>query len=167
MKVSIRQITLAIVVVASLFAGGCATVTRGTTQAWTVDSVPSGAVASLSNGERCETPCTLTLKRKHAFSVEVCKPGYRTVNTSVVSNISGAGATGMAGNVIVGGLIGIGIDAATGATKDLTPSPLMIQLAEEAEGCANPSFPAVPAGGQTVEDYKMQKDKKAAKGKKA
>ncbi len=167
MKCSMRQVSLAAVVVASLFAGGCATVTRGTTQAWTVDSAPSGAVASLSNGERCETPCTLTLKRKHAFAVEVCKPGYGVVNTNVVSGISGAGATGMAGNVLVGGLIGIGVDAATGATKDLTPSPLIIQLVEQAQGCIAPSFPAVPEGGQTVEDYQAQKGKKAKKGAKA
>lgn len=165
MKVPMRQIKLAVVIVAGLLASGCATVTRGTTQAWTVNSTPSGAVASLSNGERCDTPCTLTLKRKYAFAVEVCKAGYQTVNTNVVSGISGAGATGMAGNVLVGGLIGIGVDAATGATKDLTPSPLVIQLAEDAVGCTSPAFPAVPVGGQSVEDYRMQKDKKHKKSK--
>lgn len=165
MKLSLRQISLAFVVVACVFSTGCATMTRGTTQAWTVDSAPSGAVASLSNGERCETPCTLTLKRKYAFAVEVCKPGFRAVNTNVVSGISGAGATGMAGNVLVGGLIGIGVDAASGATKDLTPSPLVIQLAEEVLGCEAPSFPAVPVGGQSVEDYQAQKDKKRRKSK--
>lgn len=167
MKFSIRQISLAVVVVASLLSSGCATITRGTTQPWTVDSSPTGAVASLSNGERCETPCTLTLKRKHAFAVEVCKAGYRTVNTAVMSGISGAGATGMAGNVLVGGLIGIGIDAATGATKNLSPSPLMIELAAETEGCTNPSFPAVPEGGQSVEEHQTQKDKKSKKSNKA
>lgn len=161
--ISVRPWLLVAILAASLVAGGCATVTRGTTQAWSVDSVPSGAVASLSNGERCETPCALTLKRKHPFSVEVCKAGYRAVNTTVVSSISGAGATGMAGNVLVGGVIGIGVDAASGATKDLTPSSLLVQLIEEAQGCVAPTFPAVPDGGQRAEEYAKQKAKKRAK----
>ena len=152
---------LALCVLASaLVATGCATVTRGTTQPWTIDSMPSGAVASLSNGERCETPCSLTLKRKYPFNVEICKPGYRTMNTSVVSGISGAGATGMAGNVLVGGLIGVGVDAASGASKDLTPNPLVVNLVEEPEGCITPSFPVVPEGGQTAEEYAKQTKKK-------
>lgn len=154
---------LAGIVLASLLASGCATITRGTTQAWTVDSVPSGAVASLSNGERCETPCSLKLKRKYPFDLELCKEGFRTVNTSVISSVSGAGATGMAGNVLVGGFIGIGVDAGTGAAKDLTPNPFTVRLIVEEEGCITPSFPAVPLGGQTVENYRQAKDKKARK----
>ncbi len=161
--ISVRPWLLVAILAASLVAGGCATVTRGTTQAWSVDSVPSGAVASLSNGERCEMPCALTLKRKYPFSVEVCKAGYRAVHTTVVSGISGAGATGMAGNVLVGGVIGIGVDAASGATKDLTPSSLLVQLVEEAHGCVAPKFPVVPDGGQTAEEYVKQKTKKRAK----
>lgn len=166
MHLSNRLARQSFIVSVVLLGSGCATITRGSTQPWTVDSAPTGAVASLSNGERCETPCTLTLKRKHPFAVEVCKAGYRTVTTSVQSGISGAGATGMAGNVLVGGLIGVGVDAATGATKDLSPSPLVIQLAEEAEGCMSPSFPAVPDGGQSTEEYHEFKAKQSAKNKK-
>lgn len=150
----------AIVFMAALLGSGCATITRGTTQAWTVDSVPNGATVSLSNGERCETPCALTLKRKHPVAVEMCKAGYRTINTNVLSQISGAGAAGMAGNVIVGGLIGVGVDAASGATKELRPSPLIVQLTEETPGCAAPAFPAVPVGGETPEAYAKRKARK-------
>jgi len=154
---------LAAIFIACAFASGCATVTRGTTQAWSIDSAPSGATVSLSNGERCETPCTLKLKRKYAFSVEVCKAGYHTVNTNVQSQISGSGAAGMAGNVLLGGLVGVGVDASTGATKDLRPNPLTIALVAEAPGCDVASFPAVPEGGQTPEEYQAYKNKKAKK----
>jgi hypothetical protein len=34
----------------------------------------------------------------------------------------------MAGNVLIGGLIGIGVDAASGATKELRPNPLVVKL---------------------------------------
>ena len=107
---------------------GCATVTRGTTQAWTVESEPAGADVVLSHGDRCKTPCTLTKRRKQGFQVTITKPGYETVDTQVVSSVSGAGAAGMAGNVIVGGLIGVIVDANTGATKELKPNPLIVKL---------------------------------------
>lgn len=63
----------------------------------------------------------------------------------------------MAGNVLVGGLIGVGVDAASGATKDLRPNPLVLQLVAETPGCEAPEFPQVPAGGQTPEKYRAAK----------
>lgn len=148
---------LLILAAATLIASGCATVTRGTTQDWTVSSNPSGATVSLSNGERCATPCTFKLKRKFPFNVEICKPGYETVDANVVSTIKGAGAAGMAGNVLVGGLIGVGVDAGTGANKDLVPNPLSVELEAAEPGCVSPSFPAVPEDGQSAEDYAKSK----------
>jgi len=156
-----RRLAPAIGIVLSLAVTGCATITRGSTQALTIDSAPLGATASLSNGERCTTPCTLKLKRKHPLAVEVCKAGYQPVVTQILSQIAGAGAAGMAGNVLVGGLIGVGVDAATGATKDLTPNPLSVTLVAGEPGCLAPSFPAVPDGGQTPAEYAAQGKKKA------
>jgi len=155
-----RRLAPAIGIVLSLAVAGCATITRGSTQALTIDSAPLGATASLSNGERCTTPCTLKLKRKHPLAVEVCKAGYQPVITQILSQIAGAGAAGMAGNVLVGGLIGVGVDAATGATKDLTPNPLSVTLVAGEPGCLAPSFPAVPDGGQTPAEYAAQGKKK-------
>lgn len=51
----------------------------------------------------------------------------------VDNHISTAGGAGMAGNVIFGGLIGIGVDASTGAMRDLAPNPIEVTL-EEGEG---------------------------------
>ncbi|MFC5385149.1 hypothetical protein ACFPLB_04115 [Aquamicrobium segne] len=42
--------------------------------------------------------------------------------------MSGEGAAGLAGNVLIGGLIGVGVDAATGATLDHYPNPAHILL---------------------------------------
>jgi hypothetical protein len=147
----------AILAITAFAATGCATITRGTTQAVTFNSEPSGATVSLSNGERCETPCTMKFKRKFPIAVEFCKAGFKSVNTDVKSQIAGAGAAGMAGNVLVGGLIGIGVDATSGATKELVPNPLAVTLETESPGCAAPSFPAMPEGGQNPEKYKRIK----------
>ncbi len=145
---------------AALLSTGCATVTRGTSQDWSVTTEPAGATATLSNGEQCKTPCTLKLRRKFPFSVELCKPGFETVNTQVTSSIKGAGAAGMAGNVLVGGLIGVGVDAGTGANKDLLPNPLAVNLVPATPGCVSPSIPAVPENGQTPEEYAEKKKSK-------
>jgi hypothetical protein len=89
----------------------------------------------------------LKLKRKHPFTVELCKVGYERVVTDVQSTISGSGAAGMAGNVLVGGLIGVGVDAASGATKDLRPHPLQVTMLVAEPGCESPEFPSAPDGG--------------------
>jgi hypothetical protein len=118
----------ALVGMAALAAQGCATITRGTTEAWTVETDPIGAEVTLSSGETCTTPCTLTKKRKDAFMVTIEKDGYERVQTQIQSQVAGAGAAGMAGNVILGGVIGIGVDAASGATKELKPNPLVVKM---------------------------------------
>ena len=41
----------------------------------------------------------------------------------------------MAGNVIVGGLIGVAVDAMSGATKKLTPNPVKLTLEPVAVQC--------------------------------
>jgi len=109
----------------------CATVTRGRSQAWTVTSEPSNAEVRLSSGLSCTTPCTLTVTRRPGFAVTVSKEGYVTQTANVASQISGGGGTALAGNVILGGLIGAGVDASTGAMNELVPNPLHVVLEEE------------------------------------
>ncbi|MDW8478707.1 MAG: hypothetical protein RML12_00945 [Xanthomonadales bacterium] len=125
-----------LLIILALACSACATITRGTTEAWTVETDPPGAEIELSSGERCLSPCTLQKKRKDAFLVTIRKACYRSVQTQVISQVSGAGAAGMAGNVIVGGIIGAGVDAASGATKELKPNPLVVKLEwEGGPGC--------------------------------
>jgi hypothetical protein len=70
------------------------------------------------------TPCTLTVDRKAEFSVVFNLPGYAEQVIEVKSQLAGAGAAGFAGNVIVGGVVGMGVDAATGATLEHVPNPV-------------------------------------------
>jgi hypothetical protein len=126
--------TIATIVACTALLGGCATITRGTTEAWSVQTEPVGADIKLSSGEQCKSPCTLQKKRKDAFQVVIDHEGYQQVVTQVISSVKGAGAAGMAGNVLIGGIIGIGVDLATGASKDLTPNPLIVKLAPIGSG---------------------------------
>jgi hypothetical protein len=113
---------------ATLAIQGCATITRGTTEVLVIETTPSGADVSLSNGLRCFTPCALEVKRKANLVVDITKAGFEPARLNVLSEVAGAGAAGMAGNVILGGVIGAGVDAATGATKRLVPNPVKVTL---------------------------------------
>lgn len=129
---------------AVLLCSGCATVVRGRSEAWTVNTQPIDAVVTLSNGQTCHTPCALQLRRKYPFAVDICKAGYKRVVTQVVSTIHGAGAAGLAGNVILGGIVGAGVDVGTGAGRDLEPNPLQVTLEADQPGCLAPTGPVAP-----------------------
>ena len=120
--------TLSSIIAVGLLTCGCATITRGSSEILVIDSEPAGAAATLSSGHYCKTPCSIELKRKNNIHVKIEKDGYESVETDVNSQISNAGAAGMAGNVLLGGVIGAGVDLATGATKQLVPNPLKIKL---------------------------------------
>jgi hypothetical protein len=114
--------------VAMLILGGCATVTRGTTDQVQMRSAPSGAIATASTGQSCTTPCTITVGRKDEFSVHFQKPGFISQDVQVKTQASGPGQAAMAGNLIVGGIVGLATDASTGATLDHVPNPVSVEL---------------------------------------
>jgi hypothetical protein len=119
----------ALLACAAFSLGACATVTRGSHQAWTVETTPGGAAAKTNIGFACDaTPCTWKMERKREFDITITKPGYKPYTAHITNQISGKGGTALAGNVLVGGIIGLGVDAATGASKDLTPNPLRVTL---------------------------------------
>jgi hypothetical protein len=126
---------LIIMVASGLLLTGCATVTRGSTDTWSVNTTPTGAAVKTTNQFACDaTPCTFKMKRKSEFDVTITKPGYKTWTGHVSHHVAGAGGAAMAGNVILGGIIGAGVDASTGAMLDLVPNPLNVTLETEAAG---------------------------------
>jgi hypothetical protein len=121
--------------------GGCATITRGTTDQIQMASEPQGADVQTSEGHRCVTPCTIQVDRKAEFSVVFRKSGYRTQSIAVTTSVAGAGAAGFAGNLLIGGIVGMGVDASTGATLQHVPNPVIAHLRPEA--ATRPLSPAV------------------------
>ena len=114
--------------VVALSLGGCATITRGTSDQIQITSEPSGVRATTSMGYSCTTPCTLTVSRKDEFTVKFDADGYDPQEIQVKTGIAGAGAAGFAGNVILGGVVGMAADAATGATLEHIPNPVHADL---------------------------------------
>ena len=56
------------------------------------------------------------------------KEGYKPGQVFVDTKVSGGGAAGLAGNLLIGGVVGVGVDAISGATLDHTPNPVNITL---------------------------------------
>jgi hypothetical protein len=114
---------LVILVALSLLSSGCATMIRGTEEPLSVTSDPSGALAELSNGQKCITPCQVSLKRNQSVMVKFTKDGYEAESLSVFPTLAGAG-------VILGGVI----DYGTGAVYSLTPNPAHVLLKPSRSG---------------------------------
>ncbi len=96
---------------------GCATITKGTTQVVSVDTpgVP-GAKCLLSSSSighvNIVTPATVNLQKGSENVAVRCTKECFTDGSGII----GSGTETMtAGNVLVGGVIGLGIDAASGA----------------------------------------------------
>lgn len=114
--------------------GACATVTKGTDDTVNLITDPPGATATITDvtGKlapvTCTTPCRIELNRKRTYGVAFEMDGFEVAEGMLEPKLSGDGAAGMAGNILIGGIIGAGVDAATGAMNDLKPNPLAATL---------------------------------------
>ena len=95
---------------------GCATLAEGTSQAIYIETPDhAGAQCVLTSEEigtrTVQTPATIELpKSKHDIAVS-CKQGCYTGAGIIGSHFESA----TAGNILAGGVLGVGVDAATGA----------------------------------------------------
>lgn len=147
--IQVKKIILACgVAAAAVSLSACATVTRGTSQKFNIESSPDKAEVTLSNGQQCITPCQMKLKRKPGFTATVKKQGYQSQTVTVDSKLGGGGAVAGAGNIILGGVIGGIVDGTNGSMNNLTPNPLKVTLvpvAAEAAAAVAPVAEAAPA----------------------
>jgi hypothetical protein len=110
---------------------GCATILQGETQMVQITSHPPGAtVTVLPEMVTLVTPGEVDLTRKQIhtllFELECYEPaiGYLDRTNSNVT----------AGNLLLGGIIGMLVDLDTGAAFRLIPDPLHVQLARSRMG---------------------------------
>ncbi|MES1944800.1 hypothetical protein PC39_11812 [Salinisphaera sp. PC39] len=103
---------------------GCASIIHGSTQEVEVSSEPSKAEVFINGNLRGTTPLSLSLKRKKRHVITVSLPGYRNREIALERRVDGW----VWGNIILGGLIGLVIDASTGAMYRIEPDRLRAQL---------------------------------------
>lgn len=119
------RIRIPVVAGALLALSGCATALRGTREVLLIESQPAGAQVRVSNGMVCTTPCALDLSRRHGYGLEFLLPGYAKQAVAVRSDVTFGGAAGAAANVTV---IGLPVDAFSGAMRAFRPNPVRVVL---------------------------------------
>jgi hypothetical protein len=121
-----RLALIASVVAASGMLTGCASIVSGTNQIVSVETLhPAGKVVGasckLENDKGVwyvNTPGTVTVHRAYGDLIVKCeKDGFGPGVATVKSSTKGM----MAGNILFGGVIGVGVDAASGAAYDYPP----------------------------------------------
>lgn len=110
-----RRFIALTLVAASL--SGCATIMHGSNQSVGFTSDPAGAQVFVDNRNVGVTPVTATLSRKENHAVRVELAGYAPYEMQLSRGISGW----VWGNLIIGGIPGLAIDAITGSLYKLTP----------------------------------------------
>ncbi|MEM1278236.1 MAG: translation initiation factor 2 [Pseudomonadota bacterium] len=133
----------------TLLASGCATITRGSSEEVAFLSTPPGATVSTSIGLECVTPCTMDISRRDTFQATFQLEG-ETKTVFVDTEVAGGGVAGVAGNVLFGGVIGAGVDVATGAGLNHVPNPVEVVFEPEdfdpvQPPAANSDDPPAPA----------------------
>lgn len=149
------NLKLIVAVAASISLSACATVTKGSNDSVFMTSTPSAAkvvfedTAQKLQPTSCETPCEIELNRKRTYKATVSKSGYENFVVLMEPKLSTSGGTAMAGNLLLGGIVGAGVDSLTGAMRDLTPNNLEVTLAPS----GGTSF-ATDKNGQKIETHK-------------
>jgi hypothetical protein len=83
-------------------------------------------------------------KRSADITVSVSTEGYEPQVIPRTKASPGSGAAGFAGNLLVGGLVGMGVDAATGAAQDHKPNPVIVTLQPIRPVSPRPAKPRPP-----------------------
>lgn len=103
---------------------GCASIMHGTTQKVGISSSPTGATVSVDNKTLGITPLFADLKRGQEHIITIEMPGYEKTQLTVTKKVSGW----VWGNILFGGLIGLGVDSLSGGLYDLTPEQLNAEM---------------------------------------
>lgn len=108
-----------------LATGACASLTHGNMQDVSVGSTPAGASISVDGKPMGTTPAVVNLTRKDAHVLRLDLEGYAPFEMALERKTSGW----LWGNIIFGGVVGVAIDAVTGAMYKLTPGTVDATLA--------------------------------------
>ena len=109
----------------ALAADGCATIVQGTTETLVVESTPPGARVTIEpGGLEVVTPGEVVLERGSKYRLRFERDGFEPTVDEVFPQADGT----TAGNLVVGGIIGLNHDLESGAAFGLFPNPVHVHL---------------------------------------
>lgn len=103
----------------------CATIFTGTKDSISFTSNPEGAKVFHKGIEKCTTPCTAEIPRslsKQTVTFE--KEGYNKKEVKLIKTFNAVTLL----NILLGGAIGVGIDAASGSLTKYSPKAYTVEL---------------------------------------
>lgn len=103
---------------------GCATVVHGSHQTIGISSNPAGAGVYINGEFKGETPLKVELPRKQDHMIKVVKEGYDPASATLTSKASGW----FLGNLLLGGPIGMLVDAGGGGAYELSQDDVQLNL---------------------------------------
>ena len=103
---------------------GSATLISGTTQSVSFNSEPEGATVFIDGAKKCQTPCTLSLKRGSNESVTFKKNGYKSQILPLESSYNGVALLSIFWDFSTTDLI-------SGAASEYSPNQYFVELKEE------------------------------------
>jgi len=106
---------------------GCATIMHGTGQDVGFGSSPTSAKITVDNQRSATTPTVMKLSRKDNHIVRIELDGYLPYEATLTRGVSGW----VWGNLVVGGLVGLAVDAISGGLYKLSPEQLTATLAKQ------------------------------------
>lgn len=105
---------------------GCGAIFNGTRQNITATSAPDVATVTTNPGNmQFTTPASLSLERKNDYTLTFTKEGYRPANFQINKSLQGGI---LVLDILFTGLIGVVVDAATGAWYKLSPETAIVSL---------------------------------------
>jgi hypothetical protein len=127
---------------------GCATIISGTSQSVSFSSDPPGALVNV-DGQSAMTPTSLKLKRKSSPTASFSKEGYHSTQQSIGRGVE----PWIFGNILLGGIIGLGVDAITGAMYKFDDTSIHVALPPQARAVAPQPIYVAPPGYATPPGY--------------
>lgn len=116
---------LTTVILLSLLFCSCASIINTSRQYVPITTNPAGATVTLNGKDFGKTPTGINMKRKNNdHLLKFTLDGYEPSETSLARVVDGW----IIGNILFGGLIGLGIDALSGGMYHLNPNRVDITL---------------------------------------
>jgi hypothetical protein len=129
----LRKHQVCVAAIALALLSGCATITKGSSQPVTLHTDPDGAVCDIVREEKTvasvgATPGQVTVDRGWgSLEVRCRKTGYQSIDAKVDSEVQGW----TFGNILIGGIIGFAVDAASGAMRQYPQFVTLTLVPEE------------------------------------
>lgn len=123
MKFKFMNLTSLAIAAATLMTS-CATIVNGTHQPIGVSTTPCNANVYIDNYYIGESPLIVALTRKDNHFVRIELEGFEPYETVLTRKVSGW----VFGNIVIGGVIGLAIDAISGGIYKLTPEQIDTHL---------------------------------------